>query len=74
MNFFDKCVILCGYLFSATYSLFFCLTWYFCYYSHGRLLITIGTESYFELLFISWLLVLSFTGLFLAFKWILKTN
>lgn len=67
-------VILTGYLYSAAMALFLFLTWIICYANDGRLVITIGNESSFELMILAWFTVLSFTGLFWVFKSFLNIN
>ena len=56
-------VVLTGYLYSFSMALFLFLTWIICYANDGRLVITIGSESTFELMLLSWLTVVSFVGL-----------
>ena len=51
-----------GYVYSAAMALFLFLTWIICYANDGRLVITIGSESTFELMFLSWMTVVSFVG------------
>lgn len=63
-----------GYVYSAAMALFLFLTWIICYANDGRLVITIGDESTIELMILAWFTVLSFTGLFWAFKSFLNKN